>query len=159
MHRRRTEIAHLAGAHDIIERIEGFLKRGVIVEAMELVEIDIIRAKALQAPIDGFHDVFARQAAIIWVAAHRIVELGGQHQLVARRIGQNPPDDFLAGAQRIHIGHVKKVDAVIEGLFNDRARCRLIQHPRRPARRPKSHAAKTKPRDFEASLAQLDIIH
>ena len=44
MHRRGADIACLASFHDIVKRLDGLLHRGVMIEAMDLVEIDIIHA-------------------------------------------------------------------------------------------------------------------
>jgi len=52
-----AEEAHLALPHQIIERAQGFLDRGLRVRAMQLVKVDPIGAQPLQARLDRVHDV------------------------------------------------------------------------------------------------------
>jgi hypothetical protein len=61
MHRRRADIAGLAGLNDIdiVERFERLLDRRVIVPSMDLVEVDVIGAEAPQARVDLGHDRLA----------------------------------------------------------------------------------------------------
>ena len=47
------------------ERFAGFFDGRVLVEAMDLVEVDVIDAEALEAGVDGGHDVLAREAAVV----------------------------------------------------------------------------------------------
>jgi hypothetical protein len=53
MHGRCAEITGLAGANDVVERLECFLERCVVVvEAVDDVEIDVVGAKTPQALVD-----------------------------------------------------------------------------------------------------------
>src|SRR2546429_5251996 len=52
MHGRAADIARLARFDDIMQRLDGFLDRGVIVETMDLVEIDIIHAQPPEGIVD-----------------------------------------------------------------------------------------------------------
>src|ERR1700678_512509 len=53
VHRRRAQIESFAGAHHITERFYCFLDRCLRVEAMNLVEVDIIDSKPLKAFVYG----------------------------------------------------------------------------------------------------------
>src|SRR5262249_10183864 len=53
---RAAEEAHLALSHQIIERAQGFLDRGLRVRAMQLVKVDPIGAQPLQARLGRVHD-------------------------------------------------------------------------------------------------------
>jgi hypothetical protein len=50
---------------------------------VDLVEVDVVGAQALQAGVDLGHDGLARQAGGVGVLAHGAVDLGGDHHLVA----------------------------------------------------------------------------
>lgn len=54
-----------------------------IVEAVQLIEVDIVGPKTPEAAVDCIEDMLARQAAIVDVAAHRMEEFCRDHQLVA----------------------------------------------------------------------------
>ena len=96
-HRGRADIERLAGAHDVVERLQRLLHRRIRIEAMDLIEVDVIRAEPLQRMIDRLHDVLARQAAGVGALAHHAVDLGRDHDLVPDRvILQRAADDFLA---------------------------------------------------------------
>ena len=45
----QPEVAHLAGAHAVVERIERFFERRERIAAVDLVEIDVIELQAFQA--------------------------------------------------------------------------------------------------------------
>ena len=83
VHRGSADVAGLAGADDIVQRLQRLLDRRIIVEAVDLIEIDIVDAEPGQAAVDAIHDVLARQAAVVDVGAHRHVDLGGDDHLVA----------------------------------------------------------------------------
>ncbi len=79
-----SHIAHLAGAHDVIQRADSLLDGGDGIVAMNLVEIDVVQPEALQALIDARQDVPARQADLIDALAEASAHLGGHDDLVAR---------------------------------------------------------------------------
>ena len=64
VHGRRADVARLARAHDVVERLERLLDRRLRVEAMDLVEVDVVDAEPAQAVVDGVLDVLAREPAM-----------------------------------------------------------------------------------------------
>ena len=48
IHARRTEIADLARPHDVVKCIEGLLERGVRIESVNLIEVDVVGAQSTQ---------------------------------------------------------------------------------------------------------------
>ena len=54
-----------------------------MIEAMDLVEVDIIGAEPAQALIDLEQDVFPRQAGAIRAGAHSVEDLGGDDHFLA----------------------------------------------------------------------------
>ena len=59
----------LAGAHQVVEGAHRLLERGVVVEAMGLVEVDVVGLQALQGPVAGLDDVLAREPAVVLAGA------------------------------------------------------------------------------------------
>ena len=76
---------------------------------MEEQDIQPIRPQALQARVDGAHDVAARSAACVDVGTLLAVALGGDHQLVAMALDQ-AAQDLLGFALAVLVGRVEEVD-------------------------------------------------
>ena len=134
----------------------------VVVEAVDLVEVDVVHAEPPQRVVDGVHDVLARQAALVGVVAHRVVDLGGDDHLVARgaEILQRPAGDLLAGAARVHVGGVEEVDPGLERRARRRAALLvLVEHPVAPLAGAVGHHAEAEPRHLEAGGAEIDVFH
>ena len=94
--------------------------------------------------------------------AHPAVHLGRDyHILPADRIRQRAAQNFLAGAVRVHIGRVEKINAHIQSLFDKRARLIFGEHPRMiaPLRDAVTHAAKTNPRHLKSGSPQSRVLH
>jgi len=102
---------------------------------VDLVEVDIVDAEPGQAAVDAVEDVLARQAAVVDVAAHRAVDLGGEHHLVALgELLQRLAGDPLALALGIDVGGVEEVDPGLERLLEEGHGGRFIEHPGAPFR-------------------------
>jgi hypothetical protein len=50
MHRRGTDVARLASLDDVVQRLERLLDRGIIIPAVDLVEVDV-RLASISAKI------------------------------------------------------------------------------------------------------------
>lgn len=83
VHGRSAEIAHLAGLHQVVQRLQGFLPRSGVVIAMDLVQVDVVGAQALERMVDFLHDRLARQAAAVRAQAHGVAQLGRDDDRVA----------------------------------------------------------------------------
>ena len=79
----RADVADLALVHEVGERAERLLDVGARIGAVDLVEVDPVGAEPPQPVLDRAHDPAARVALLVGVLAHRVVELGGQHDVVA----------------------------------------------------------------------------
>ncbi len=51
-HRAGADVERLAGLHDVVQRLDGLLDRRLIVEAVDLVEVDVVEAQPGQAGVD-----------------------------------------------------------------------------------------------------------
>src|SRR5205823_6639221 len=97
IHRRGADIARLARLHDVVQCLERFLDRRLVIPAMNLVEVDVIHAEPAQAGVDLAHDCFARQAAAVRTGAHPAIYLGrNDHLVAAGEILDSPSEDLLA---------------------------------------------------------------
>ena len=103
--------------HEDVERFQRLLDRRERVEAVDLVEVDVIELQPLQARLRLVEDVVARCAALVRPVAHGAEDLGGHHDLIARHadILQRLAGDLLRQAPGVDVRRVEKVDARIEG--------------------------------------------
>ena len=88
---------------------------------MDLVEIDVFEAHALQAAGDLVHDVAARQADRVRSGADATAHLGGDDDVFARdiEIAQRLADNPLRLAIGIDVGRVDEIDAGLQGALDD----------------------------------------
>src|SRR3546814_16782109 len=67
----RAEVAQLAGAHQAVERGQGFLHRRHRIEVVQLQQVDVVRAEPLQRLVDRGYEMRARRADKIGRASWR----------------------------------------------------------------------------------------
>ena len=70
-----------------------------------------------------------------------------------------PSGNFLADAQRVHVGGVEEVDAGLDRPAEEGTRGGLVEHPRAPVRVAVAHAAQAQPRYGYAGAAQKGVFH
>ena len=152
---RAADVADLARAHEVGERAEGLVDVGVDLRAMDLVEVDPVRAEPAQAVVHLAHDPAARVAELVGVVAHLAVELGGQHDVVAAASLQRLPDDLLRLAARIDVGGVDEVDPGVERAVDDADGLVVVGlAPGAEHHRPEAQRA-----DLDSSAAQRTVLH
>ena len=123
----QAEVADLAGADEIGHRADRLLDRRRAVDAMLVVEIDVIDAEALQRRVARLAHVVglpadAEERAV--VAAH-VAELRRQHDLVAA-VADGAADQLLVRERAVHVGRVEKVAAEVERAMDRGDRLRVI---------------------------------
>jgi hypothetical protein len=65
------------------------------------------------------HDPAPRVAELVRIVAHRAVDLGGEHDVVALAAGERLADDLLGLTPRVDVGRIDEVDAGIQGPVDD----------------------------------------
>ena len=107
-----ADVAHLAGAHQIIQGAQTLVNGDRGVRRMELVEINVVRAQAAETGVALFQDL---------VAAHAKGKLGGENDARPFTVRlQCFAQNLLTGAATVAAGCVDKVDAGGQ---------RLVDHP------------------------------
>ena len=107
-----SDVARLAGPHDLVERLHRLLERRPGVVAMALVEVDVIRAQAVERGVDLLQHLLAGEALVLVV--HREVELCREHVGVARPRFEHVAEERLRRPERVDVGGVDEVDAGVE---------------------------------------------
>jgi hypothetical protein len=76
VHRRGADIGRFARLDDIMQRFERLLDRRVMVETVDLIEVDIIRAEPTQAVVDLGKDCLTTQPGAIGAGTYPAINLG-----------------------------------------------------------------------------------
>ena len=116
----------------------------------------------LQAGVDFGHDGLARKALAVGLRAHRVVDLGRDHDLVASgEVAQGAADDLLARAVGVGVRGVEEVDAELDGTLDERPALLFVERPgvRTALGHSVAHAAEADTRDLEAGLSEIDVFH
>ena len=108
-------MADLALGDQLGHRADGVLDRGVRVDPMLVVEVDVVSAQALQGALDGGADV--RRAAVDGAGSafgvRHQAELRRHHHLVTAA-PDGPPDQFLVEEGAVDLGGVEVGDTQIQ---------------------------------------------
>ena len=155
---------HEAARHAIVERAQGLLDRRHGVEAVDLVEVHMIEAKALQAGGDLVHDVAARQADRVRPRPHPAAHLGGDDDVLAldAEIAQRLAELNLGLPFGIDVGGVEEIDARFDRAADERRGGLLIERadgPPEPGAAAEGHRAEADFGDILAGAAERSIAH
>src|SRR5207237_649524 len=110
-----AEIARLAGAYDLGQRLHRLLERRRHVVAVALVEIDVVGAQPRERIVDLLVHLLAREPA---VAVHREEELRCANVGIAPPGRENLAEELLSAPARVHVRSVEEVDPDLERLFD-----------------------------------------
>ena len=167
VHGRGPDIADLARSHHVAQYLQSFLDRRFVIPAMNLVEVHIVGLQTTEALVEFEKDGLPGQTAAIGLVSHGTVDLGGDDDGFAAGVCfQESPENDFAVAARINIGGVEKIDPKIEGLAQEGLAFLFAKDPWVAAgfgfacgRRSIGHAPKTYAGNFEAGLAETDVVH
>ena len=157
-----ADIARLAGFDGFVEAVHDVEKRRPVVPHVVDVEIDVIHAEVLQAPVQHAADVLltADAGGDFLVGAGQ--ELGGHHHAVAAgEVAQGAAKVLFAGAALVGDGGIEEVDPRLQRLTDDGAGMLLVQRPGVLAARgvAKAHAAQTDAGNSQIGVAKFRVAH
>ena len=115
---RAADVADLAGAHQIVERAQHLLDGRQGVEAVQLIEVDVVGAQPPQAGLDGPNQVMARRADVVGPRAGAKRPLGGDDHLIAAALDRLA-QDLLGHAARVDVGRVEHGEAGFEADIDE----------------------------------------
>ena len=143
---------------EVGERAERLLDVGVGLGAVYLVEVDPVGFQTFERALDLFDDPAPRVAGFIWIPpaplAHRAVELGREHDIVAAP-GERLADDLLGLALRVDVGGVHEVDSGVERRVDDPDRVVVIG----VAPGAEHHRPETQRADLDSGASQRAVLH
>ena len=115
------EVSDLPGVDELLDRPGDVLDRHIRVDAVLVVEVDVVGAQPAQRTLDGAADarrIAAQATGQDTVLLERKPELGGDDNLVAVRL-EGLTDDVLVGERPVHLGGVEERDAELDGTSDD----------------------------------------
>jgi hypothetical protein len=77
------DVAGLTGLHDVVQRLHRLFDRSQRIEAVDLVQVDVVHLEPRERCVDGCHHVLAREAAPVRSGRHGTEELGRDDELFA----------------------------------------------------------------------------
>jgi hypothetical protein len=121
------EEADLPLLHELGHRPDRLLDWHLRVDAVLVVEVDVIGAEPLERRLAGAADVLggAVDAEAVAALVADVAELRGEHDLVAPA-ADGVADEPLVGERAVHVGRVEEVDAEVERAVDRRDRLRIV---------------------------------
>ena len=120
VHAGGAKVERLACLDHVVESFAGLFDGRVGIEAVNLVEVDVIDVETLERGVDGGHDVLAREAAVVRRVGHGAADFGGDDEVFAAglELAEEFAGDDLTVAERVHVGGVEEVDASLDGALD-----------------------------------------
>ena len=150
-----ADVAHLAGADQVVEGAQCLVDGDVGLRPVDLVEVDVVGLQAAQARLALLDDVAAAVAQHVGVSVvHLAVHLGGQNDLGALAVAlQRLAGHFFAAPAAVDVGRIEEVDAGVDGAVDDRIGIigggLAAEH----------HAAQAELADFHTGASQRTVFH
>ena len=141
-----------SGTHDRVQCLHRLLDRGVVVPAVDVVDVDVVGAQPAQRGVDRGQDVPPGQAAVAGCVRHRVVDLGRQHVVLAARRtprGAGWPVTSSLDAAVVDVGGVVRRHAGLGRAAYQRAGGVDIKVPGAAASVPEAHHPERQPRDLQ----------
>src|SRR6266511_1468055 len=150
---RQAEVPHLARFDELGHRADRLLDRRVRVDAVLVVEVDVVNAEPPERGVARLPNVLrvAADAEALAIRPADVAELRGQHDLVAPA-GNRPPDELLVREWPIHVGCVEEGHAELERAVDRRDRLALVGAP---VELRHAHTAEADLRDLEPTASEL----
>src|SRR6185312_8034134 len=155
------DVAYLSGFHESVQRLERLFNRRGEIEAVQVIDIDVIGAESAQAGFAGLNEVIARGAEVVGAFSHAEARFGGnQHRAAAT--GDRLAENLFRGAVRVDVRSVKEVHAGFEtnvdqarGLFH----VAIAPRFEKLAASTKCACAKAEHRNLQTRIAELSEFH
>jgi len=159
----RAHVAHLALAHQVVERAQGFRQRHERVAVVQLQQVDVVATDALRLVSTARRMCERPRPTSVGAGAGAQAHLGGhQHaRLVQAQRRQRLAHALLGLALRVGIGRVDEVHASLHGQRHEPGRLLTIQPgdglPDSGAG-AEGHGAEVQARDAQAGAAERAVV-
>jgi len=158
-HRTGAEIADLLPADRVIKRAHRRLDWGVVVPAVNLVEVEGVHSEPVEAGVQLLLDGLPGETAGVGVLVVHLEEHLRRNDHLLTSAFEGIAEDTLGFAQRVHVGGVEEVDAQVDGAVDDGVALLLFEHPLAPLRSAEAHTPETDAANLYARVAQRRVLH
>ncbi len=159
-HAAGSDVASLAGADDVVQRLHRLLNGRAGIPPVDLVQVDVVHLETPQRRVDARQDVLAAETAAVLARRHRHEHLRGDHRLVAgQELRYQPARGDLARTSRIGVRGVEEGDPAFDSRLDDGFGGVLVDHPGTIAVVAEAHHPEADPRDPQARAAQVRVVH
>jgi hypothetical protein len=112
VHGRGSDVADLPGPDRVVQRLQGFLDRGVVVPAVDLVQVDVVGPQSLQGGVELGEDRLAGQPGAVRAGAHPHPATRARRPGPARRSScsraEGDGGDFQPGRAEFDVSHASE---------------------------------------------------
>src|ERR1700722_16822484 len=158
---RTADVAHLARAHETVERLHRLLERSQAVPLMHLIEIDDIGAQTLEARLACANEMPSGKAAIVRPLPHRKARLGRDQHAGLALMPHRFADQVFRAAAGIDVGGVNEIDPSVGDDVDQLAHLVELEIADfgEVSLAAKRHRAHRQHRDFQTRIAKLPVFH
>src|SRR5690242_7940748 len=110
---RAADVSNLASPHQIVERAELFLDGRLCVEAVQLIEVDVVGTEPAEASFDRTGEVLPRRPHIVWSRPGPESALGRDQDAIATAFDRLAEDRFSLTA-RVDVRRVEHRETCVE---------------------------------------------
>lgn len=157
VHGRGPQRPHRTCTHQCVQCLHRLLDGRAVVEAVDDVQVQVVRPQALQGARDLPLDGLAGQPPLVEV------DLGGQDHVLAPdpQVPQGGADELLARAVGVDIGGVDEGHAELKRPLDDRLRGLLVHHPLLEVGEdpPEAHPAEAQAGDADVGVPEGRVLH
>jgi|SRR5580704_22928 hypothetical protein len=107
------DVTDFAAFDESVERLKSFFDGRERVEAVHVVDVDVVDAEAAEAVFAGLNQMMARGAEVVRAVAYAEGGFRGNENAIAFA-GDGFAEDFFGEALGIDVGGVEEVDAGVE---------------------------------------------
>src|ERR1700688_3768911 len=115
------DVADFAAANESVERFESFFDGSDFVEAVHVVDVDVIGVEAAEAGFGGADDGGGGKAEAVWAFAEAEGGFRGDEEILALSFDRFA-EDFFRQSVGVNIGGIEEVDACFETDINEALR-------------------------------------
>src|SRR5580698_4544227 len=155
------DVTYLAAAYQGVQGIERLLYRGERVEAVQMVDVDVVRSQAAETRLAGMHEMQAAGADLVRTVTHGEGGFGRYEHLIATA-GDRLTENLLRSPSRVNIGRVEEVYSRFQTDVDQARSLGNISRPPRSeklALTAKGRCTKTKHRHLQTRMSKSSEFH
>jgi len=156
-------VADVSAPDRVLECAHRGLDVGLVVPAVDLVEVDDVHPEPVEAAgevlFDGLPGEPGPLAGGIGLGGHTGMGPGRDDLGVAVVLREDVAEHSLGLAHRVHVGGVEEVDPEVDGSLDEFPSAFLVHHPLAPVTAPEAHTAQTDAADAHARVTEGGVLH